>query len=311
MTTNVRVMVPVDIVASMLKASTTIPEPDLARGEVAWVASGTYVINNQRTFNGSVWNCKLGHTGRAATPDLDPNYWYREGPSNRMAPFDDYANTKAVGTGSMTFVFQPGFINGLKIYGLEGGAYSLTIKDSPGGEIVRFWSGDLYSQAAGFYELLFAPLLPTEQLSFDDIPLLPNAEVAFTVTAAPGARVAVGTIKAGDWRPFVGDGDWGGTEYGAQSERKSYTLRQYNDDGTYRIVRRAGSRNISCTIAIEAEQAMYADALLGEIMDIAVPIEATNLPGYGYLNTVGFVTATIRADSPRTASINLKVEGNI
>lgn len=311
MTTSARVMVPVEIKPAMVKASTTVPEPDVANGETAWVANGTYAVNNQRTFGGSVWNCKLAHQGRSVTPDLDPNYWYREGPTNRMAPFDDYANTKAIATGSMTYVFQPGFHNGLKIYGLEGSSYSVVIKESPGGPEVRSWSGDLYSQAAGFYELLFSPLLPTDQLSFDDIPLAPNVEVTINVSAAPGARVAVGTIKAGDWRPFIGDGKWGGTEFGAQSERKSYTLRQYNDDGTYKTVRRPGSRNVSCTIALEASQAMYADAILGEIMDIAVPVEATDLPGYGYLNTMGFVTGTIRAEDLNTASLNLKVEGNI
>lgn len=311
MTTSARVMVPVEITPGMLKAATSIPEPDLTRGEVAWAANANYAVNNQRTYNGSVWNCKLAHSGRSATPDLDVNYWYREGPSNRMAPFDDYSNTKAVAAGSMTYVFQPGFINGLKIYGLEGSAYSLTIKDGPGGQTLKTWTGDLFSQAAGFYELLFTPLLPKDQLSFDDIPLAPNAEVTLTITAAPGARVAVGTIKAGDWRQFIGDGTWGGTEYGAQSERKSYTLRQYNDDGTYKTVRRPGSRNVSCTIALEAGQAMYADALLLEVEDVAVPFEATGLPGYGYLNTLGFITGAIRADNVGTTSINLKVEGNI
>jgi hypothetical protein len=304
-------MVSIDVTASMLRAGTSVPEPDTARGEVAWASGASYAVNNLRTFNGSVWACKLAHTGRTATPDLDPNYWYRDGPTNRMAPFDDYANTKAIATGTITYVIQPGFLNGLAVYGMEGGAYSITVKDKPGGQVIREWGADLYSQAAGFYELLFAPLLTTEQLSFDGIPLAPNAEVTIVISAAVGARVAVGTIKLGDWRQFVGDGSWGGTEYGAQSERKSYTLRQYNADGTYKTVRRPGSRNVTSTIKIEADQAMYADAILGEILDKAVPIEASNLPGYGYLNTIGFVTGTVRADSVSTASINLKVEGNI
>jgi hypothetical protein len=311
MTANARVMVPVDITAAMIKAGTTTPEPDVANGEVAWVSAASYAVGNQRTHSGSVWACKLAHTGRTATPPLDPNYWYREGPTNRMGPFDDYSNTKVVGTGSLTYVIQPGFLNGISVYGMEGSSYSVVVRDGPGGAVLRTWSGDLYSQAAGLYELLFSVLTATEQLSFDDIPITPNAEVTINVSAAPGARVAIGTIKLGDWRQFIGDGQFGGTKTGAESNRKSYTLRTYNTDGSYKITRRASSRDVSCAIVIDAEQAMAADAILGEIMDKAVPFEASGLPRYGYLNTLGFVTGSVRADTFGIASINLKVEGNI
>lgn len=311
MTASARVMVPIEVKASMLRAGTTIPEPDVINGEAAWAPNVAYVVGDQRTHNGSVWACKSAHNGRSTIPELDLNYWYREGPTNRMSPFDDYSNTKVVATSSLTYVLQPGFVNGIAIYGMEGSAYSVVVRDAPDGAVVRAWSGDLFSQAAGLYELLFSILTPTEQLSFDDIPLSPNAEVTISVTAAPGGRVAVGTIKLGDWRQFIGDGVRGGATYGAESTRRSYTLRTYNEDGTYKIIRRARSRDVNCTIVIDAEQAMQADAILGDIIDTAVPFEASGLPRYGYLNTLGFVTGSISADSASTTSINLKIEGNI
>ena len=309
MTVSARVMVPINVKASMLKAGTTIAEPDTDNGEVAWAAGAAYALADLRTYDGSVWACSKAHTGRTAKPDVDSGFWYREGPTNRMAPFDDYSNTKVVATGSLTYVFQPGFLNGIALYGMEGSSYSVVVRS--GGAVLRSWGGDLYSQAAGFYELLFTVLTPIEQVTFDDVPLAPDAEVTITVTAAPGGRVAIGTIKCGDWRQFIGDGSVGGTTYGAESNRKSYTLRTYNPDGTYKITRRAKARDVTCSIVIEAEQAMQADAILGEIMDAAVPFEASGLPQYGYLNTLGFVTGSIRADSHGTTSINLKVEGNI
>jgi hypothetical protein len=308
---SARVMVPVEIIIDMLKTGTSIPETDAAKGEVAWTSGAAYTAGDLRVSRGSVWVCKLTHSGRTEIPEADTKHWGRNGPSNRMAPFDDYANTKAVGTGSITYVLQPGFFNGLAVYGMEGATYSVVVKASPGGAVMRKWSGDLFSQASGFYELLFAPLVQTVQLSFDDIPLGPDAEVTLQITSSPGKRVAVGTIKVGDWRQFIGERMRGGAEYGAQSERKPHTLRQYNEDGTYKIVRRTSSRNVSCSIKVDGDQAMYADAILGEIEDIAVPFEATDLPRYGYLNTLGFVSGSIRADNFSTASINLKVEGNI
>lgn len=311
MSASARVMVPIEVTSSMLRTGTTIPEPDIANGEVAWVSGANNAVGVKRSYGGSIWACNEAHSGRAVTPNLDTNYWYRDGPTNRMAPFDDYSNTKVVSTGVLTYVLQPGFLNGLAVYGMEGSNYSVVVRDGPGGVIVREWSGDLYSQAAGLYELLFSVLTPTEQVSFDEIPLAPNAEVTITVGAAPGGRVAIGTIKIGDWRQFIGDRSYGGAQYGAEAVRKSRTLRTYNFDGTYKIQRRASSRDVSCSIVIAAGEAMYADAILGEIMDKAVPFEATNLPRYGYLNTVGFITGSIRADSHGETSINLKVEGNI
>jgi len=311
MKTSARVMVPIDITPSMIKTGTSVPETDTAKGEVAWMSGANYATGNLRNYSGSVWACSVAHTGRTATPDTDPGFWYREGPTNRMGPFDDYSNTKVASTGSLTYVIQAGFLNGLSIYGIEAATYSIVVKNAPGGTVVSAWSGDLYSQAAGFYELLFSDLLLTTQLSFDGIPLAPAAEVTITFTSAPGKRVAIGTIKLGDWRQFIGNGSWGGAQYGAESDRKSYTLRQYNQDGTYKIVRRASSRNVSCEIVIDPEQAMYADSILDEISDVAVPFEASGLPRYGYLNTLGFVTASMRADSFGKTSIKLKVEGNI
>jgi len=311
MTASARVMVPIEITPSMIKSGTTIAEPDLTAGEEAWVSGANITVGLERTYSGSVYKCIQAHNARTATPDIDTDYWTRMRPTNRMAPFDDYSTTKAVSTGSLTFVLQPGFLNGLAIYGLEGAAYDIVVKSAPGGTVLRSWSGDLYDQATGFYELLYAPLLPLTQMSFDDIPLAPNAEVTITISSSLGQRVALGVIKVGDWRQFLGDGEFGGTQYGAQSDRKTYTHRKYNADGTYTIQRRPSSRNVSCSVVIDAEQAMYADAILGEIEDTAVPFEASNLPRYGYLNTLGFVSGSIRADDFGTTSINLKIEGNI
>lgn len=312
MKTSARVLVPVKILASMIKAGTTIAEPDLAAGEVAWVSAGTYAIDDLRTSDGSVWSCWKPHTGRTAAPQNDPGYWLRKGPSNRSAPFDDYRSTIAKATGTLTFVLQPEFFNGISIWQFEGDSYAITVKDSPGGTVIKSKSGDLYAQAAGFYELLYTPLLKLESVGLDDVPLAPNAEVTITINAAGSNPVSIGTIKLGDWRMFIGDGKSGGTEYGASSGRHSYTYREYNDDGTLkRIVPRGYRRDVSCTVAVSAEEAMYADAIVGEVIDTAVVFEASGLPRYGYLNTLGFLSADISADDYATTRIKINLKGNI
>lgn len=310
--TAARVLVPVRVTASMIKAGTSIPEPDTSVGEVAWVSAGSYAIDDLRTFNGSVWSCWKAHTGRTATPENDSGYWLRKGPTNRMAPHDDYNTTVATAVGSLTYVEQPGFINGVSIWNPSGDAYGITVKDGPGGTVIASKAGDLYAQAAGFYELLFTPLVKLESVSLDNIPLAPDVEVTITITAAGGNPVGIGTIKLGGWRQFIGNGEWGGVGYGASSSRVSYTYREYNDDGTLkRVVPRGNRRDVRASITLPAEEAMYADSILAEVIDTAVVFEASGLPRYGYLNTIGFLSGEMAADTFGTTSININLKGNI
>lgn len=311
MTTSARVMVPIAITDAMIMAGTSVAEP--AAGESAWVSAASYTVGQEfvRSTTHRVYECSVAHTGRTALPEVDLGYWFDVGPTQRYAPFDDYTNTKSRAVTSITYVLQPGFLNGLALYGLEGGEYAITIKDMPGGSVIKYESGDLFEQAAGFYELLFSPLLQRTQMSFDGIPITPTAEVTITITSAVGQPVAIGTIKVGDWRLFMGAGNFGGMQYGAESDRTVYSFRKYAIDGTYQTIKRPSSRDVRATVVIDAEEAMYADAILNEIIDTAVPFEASGLARYGYLNTLGFVTGSIRADSFGTTSLNLTIKGNV
>lgn len=310
MSTSARVLVPLQIGASSIKSGTTIPEPDASVGEVAWAASGTYAVDDARTYDGSVWSCVKAHSGRTTLPPDDAEHWLRKGPTNRMAPFDDYISTRASRAGSLTYVLQPGFFDGIKLYGCAGATYTITVRDAPGGTVIASKTGDLFEQAFGFWELLFAPLRPLEEVGIDGIPLATAAEATITITA-PSDTAKLGTIKLGSWRSLIGDGEWGGAEYGARGERKTYSFRQYRDDGTYTTVVRPAYREASVSIKLPADQAMYVDAVLGEIFDIAVPFEASGLPRYGYLSTLGFVSGSMTADNWGVTTLNLTVKGNI
>lgn len=311
MAASARIMVPLEISNAMLGGSTSIAEPDTGAGESAWTASATYSLGDRKTSAGKVYECVQAHTGHTELPAADAAYWLAVGPTNRMAPFDDYSSTKATATTTLTYVINPGFCNGLALYELAGDTYAITVKDAPGGAVIASYSGGLVEEAQGFYELLFTVLNTKTQLSFDNLPLCPTPEITITLTASGSNAVAVGTIKVGDWRVLMGDGKFGGAQYGASAERKSYTYREYFDDGTYKTVRRPASRDVRCSVVIESEQAMYADAILAEVIDTAAPFEACGLPKYGYLNTLGFVSGTIQADTFGTTNLDLTVKGNI
>lgn len=307
----VRILVPMVITSAMVAAGTSIAEPDLARGEVAWASGGAYAIDQQRTYGGSIWSCVKAHTGLATLPPNDPVNWLRYGPSNRMAPYDDYTTTPARATTSITYVLRPGFFNGLRLDGLVGSAIAITLRDGPGGAVLWTWSGDLWEQAIGLYELLFQPLRQLKTLSFDDLPLCQDPELTIAVTSTAGAAVAVGTVMVGDWRPLIGSAEWGGVGYGASAQRKSYTYWDEKPDGTFNILRRPARRDVQCQVDFDAEEAMYADALLEEILDRLVAFEASALPRYGYLNTAGFVSGSISPQSYAAARLDLNIKGSI
>ena len=309
---NARMLIPISITSGMVKAGTTVAEPDTTVGESAWVASASYTLGQEKTYSGSIYICVKAHSGSAVTPDNDPINWLRKGPTNRTALFDDYINTSTTAVTTLTYVIQPGFFNGLSMWKLEGDTYSITVKDSPGGAVIGSKSGDLYEQAAGFYELLFQLLSKVESISMSDIPIAPNAEVTIVLTAGGSNAVSIGTLKLGDWRYLFSTGTWGGTQYGASSNRTSYTYREYNEDGTLkRIVARPSARDVRCSVVLSDEDGTYADSVLTSVLDTAVVFEATDIPKYGYLNTIGFVSSDITADNYGKTTINLTIKGNI
>lgn len=307
--TAARILVPLNIAASMVAAGTSIAEPDVSVGEAAWAAGTAYTTGQRVTYSGSVWEAVAGSTG--VTPGTDGTKWHRFGPSNRMAPFDEYTTTAARGTTSITYVLRPGFCNGLRLDGLAGAQLSVSLKDAPGGTVVWSWSGDLFEPAIGLYELLFQPLRQLRVMSFAGLPLHPDPELTIVISASTGTAVAVGSIMVGDWRVLIGVSEWGGVGYGASAQRKSYTYWDEMADGTYKIVRRPSRRDVQCQVEFDANESMYADALLDEVQDRLVAFEASDMPRYGYLNTAGFVTGSISAVNYSASRLDLNIKGSI
>src|SRR5574344_2148620 len=135
------VLVPNSILAGDVKEGTTIPVVDTGAGEVAWSSDTAYTgVENNVNHGGRLWSSIAPSTG--VVPGTDTSKWRTSGPSNRMAPFDDQINTRAQATGSMTYVLQSGFFDGLALYGLQGGWLQITLKDGPGGNVLYTWDGD-------------------------------------------------------------------------------------------------------------------------------------------------------------------------
>lgn len=312
------ILLPTTITPAMFGAGTTIPVVDSSVGEVAWVSGTSYAVRDRRVYDGSTYECVKVPTNNTTPPSAaaSAEFWLKDetAPTNRMAPFDEYLFTRAHRLGSLTYVLKPGFITGLALYGIEADSIQLSVKAGPGGaDLVPPINMDLWEQAYGEFEYLFGVLQRATKFTLKDIPIHPLAEVTIKLTRNdPNVEAAVGFISVGQWRRLVSPvANIGAVTPGAEASTKSYSSFKENPDGTF--VRRRGrlATNLTMNCVIDAGQANAAKTLLDRILDQTVAIEASGLPQFGYLSTVGSVTGTVRADGGPTASASIQVKGNV
>lgn len=307
--TDISVLIATPITAAMLTAGTTIAEPDAGLGESLWVASAAYSLGDEKIYDHKVYYCWLAHTGISVTPDVDTAHWLLKRPSNLFAPFDVYTATAAKATGGMVYELDPGFFRDLAIFGAVGETVRIEVFDAPGGAVLRDETIDLWEQALGLWELLFAPLGSMGRVDVRGIDISPTARLRVTIAAGVGAPVALGLLEIGEWRSFTGG--TGGTEYGGECEPKSMSYIKFYDDGTFEIKRRAGFTDLSIPALFDADQADYCVALLQQVLDVPVSFSATGVPGYGYLSGRGLISGTVSPINAKDARLTARLKGTI
>lgn len=300
------ILVPTTITDDKLTSCTLAEDPT-----PAWT-SGTYAVGDERHVVAThrVYRCTAAGSS-TVTPQNDPARWQDDRPTNRWSPFDWYISTPAVGTTSFSYVLSPGFITGLLAYGLVGSEMTVTLH-SPSGSIAPYSKTvSLFEQALGLYELAFVPLQQIDRIALADIPLAPDGVLTVTINGGTGGPVALGMLIVGDYRPVIGAAEWGGTEYGAAAEPKSYSYINTLADGTVQIKRRGKATDLSGTVSMPAEQANYAAATVQRVLDMPVGCVASNLGMYAYLNTFGLISGRVIADSKGEAKFQFTVKGFI
>lgn len=314
MTASAVILEPITVTPDMVAPGTSVPEADASVGEVAWVATHPYAGSEGLVVHQGVrWAAIAPSTG--VVPGTDVTKWRRQGPSNRMAPFDYMNSTAAQAVSQLVYVLRPGFYSGLRLSGLVGEHLEVTQYERIDGQlqVVEQWSGDMYEQARGLFEYLYMPLRQISQKLWLEWPLVNEAELHIRITASNGGRCAIGMITLGFWETLLGSKpDFGGVEYDAESEIKSYTTIEDNADGSWDIVPRAGvANNISCTVVIDADQANAAHELLQRVSGKPVAFIASGLPRYDYLNTFAILSARVSPMNYRMAQLRITGKGSI
>lgn len=302
------VLIPITITDSML-SSCTIAEP--AAGETAWVSGGTYALGDRRirTATHRVYECVLAHSGRSTAPESDTAYWLDVGPTARWAMFDNQVSTQSTIVTPLTVVLRPGFFNALALYGLEGGTATITVKDAPGGSTIFTKAYELIQPPLDLYDWAFGPIRPLTKLVISDLVPYPDAELTISITAAAGVTVKAGMVVIGDYRSLLGDGEWGGTTYGASAEPVDYSYVKTDDFGNTSIKKRRNATDMRVKVVLPRSEADAALEIVQQVLSVPCPWVATKALGYAGLNVFGLGSGSLTYDSPNHATLNLYVKG--
>ena len=303
----------ITVTDSQILAGTTVPEDPT----LAWSA-GTYAVGDERHVLAThrVYRCAVaGNSG--TSPELDTSRWKDMRPTRRWAPFDEYIDTAVESTTEdITYVLSARYINAIALYGLAGGGVVVSIKDAPGGTVIYRYPAAGYAPlrrpATGYWDYAYGARRPVPTMVLRDLPIRSNAEITITIAAGAGsgARRAVGMIALGKLRSLAGPGV-GGVLDKAEVTPKTYTYRDVQADGRWRIVPRGNARDLRFEIMLERRNADAAVAAIDELLSRPVPWMASTKPGFTGLSTFGILTRSPVRYSAKWAYIDAVIEGSI
>ncbi|UBB19544.1 hypothetical protein [Comamonas odontotermitis] len=282
--------------ASFLDGS--VPAVDVAAGEVAW-APGPVAKGDLRVDGDAVYKAADAIANSTVRPGLDGTRWERMRPSNRWAPFDQYIGTGQVGrVGSVSYVIRAPFINGLSIQGIVGTQLNLTITKGVGGpDLVPPVSMRLRIPGKGWWNYWFGQRTQTTSFRLEKIPLSSQAVVTITVSGEPNARVSIGFLAFGKWVNFgTGKRNYG-TKWGGKLSINNYSKRNEEENGEFTLRPWGNSIDLQLGVYIPAADAPFALQELINMKDKPVAIYATDVPGFSWFNTVGFLSMDLSPDN--------------
>lgn len=307
------VLVPITITDAMVTSSTAA-EPDAS--ETAWNAVTAYTVGQEAILTAPhrVYKNLLGGA-HATSPELaltgDTPRWLDARPTNKWAAFDGQVDTQSELVTPLTWVLRPGMFNAIALYGLDGSALDIEIKDAPGGTVVDTLTSDLLEPPIDHYDYYFGQIRSITKVLWRDLVPYADPEVTITITAAAGVTVKAGMIAFGDLRPLVTVEGTGGTGAGARVKPKTYSYINTDVWGVTRIVRRAKATDMEIRVKVPSDDADAALATLQEVLDVPacwIGSDDTNVAG---LNVFGLASGDLSYEDEEFSILQINVKGFI
>lgn len=240
------------------------------------------------------------------TPSTSPTKWQDFGPTIRNAMFDSQVNTMTTGTSPLVVSVQPlQFFDSVAFVGLSGTSINITVRDGPSGAIIFNETKSLDGTViVDWYQYFFSDFDTLDIAVFQNIPVYLNSFITVTITGAN--TVGIGAMLYGTTY------DIGLTQYGASFSINDYSVKETDDFGNTKFVRRAFSKRVEVELWMENTSIRFNNKLLADLRATPCLWIGVDDTTYEPITVYGFYkdfSTTI--DYPQVSMCNIQIEGLI
>lgn len=226
-----RIITPTEINSSVLTSS--IPEPDTARGEVEWVA-GTYQ-QGDRVIKSSTHKVYEVVADPSTTDDPEIGVtkavktWVIVGATNRYKMFDATIGYQSEADTQIEVGFNFGKVtSSLAGFNITGASdINISVDDPTDGNV---YTNDISmadnSGIDGWYDYFFSPIVNITRFIVTDLPIYPSAKITVTID---GGTIGLGELIAGNTI------DLGVTEYGTGWQGLDFSRKERDEFGVFSV----------------------------------------------------------------------------
>lgn len=311
------VLVPVDISAPGVLRQVVAGGAVLAEdSRLSWDPSvvydtgiQVYLPGNHRVYE----SIKDGNKGK--DPSLPANqfsatgvatWWFEVGPTNKYAMFDGLVSTQTAAPSPMIITLAPGAFNGFALFGVDASAYSVVVKDAPGGAIIyQETDTPLESSApADYYEYFFDRFKPLRQFIRAGLEPYGNAEITLTLTRT-GGTVKLGMLAIGDLRPI------GIPQRDAKVEPQDFSYFKQDAFGNSTIKKRANATGMSISTKMDKADANSVLDTIKEVLGVPVVVVGSQAAEFEWLTVFGLISGSMTPSEYPYAKLSITVKGFI
>ena len=287
--------------------SSSIPEPDTARGEVEWVA-GTYSVGAQviKSSTHRVYEC-VNDPSTTDDPEVgvlaNPQTWIDIGATNRWKMFDNVVGYQSEGENLVVKVTNQPVINSVSGFNISGtGTIDVKVHDT-GGALVYDKTVQMIdeSNVNNWWDYFFEPVIAQTRFILSDLPFYPNSTIT---VEGDGPEVRFGELLFGRGVEI------GETQYGTGWQGLDFSVKERDSFGNYNVIKGRTADLLDYDIKVDKTKFGFVKSTLKSLT--GVPTVWIGNPDdindgtavFGY-----YRDAQINFSSPSLIDLTVQVEG--
>lgn len=252
-----KVISPISITTGMLTSTNAVETYS------NYSSSTVYVTGNRVVYGNYIYE-SLSNGNSNHQPDINPTHWLQIGPSNKWAMFDNKVDTRTTSPTPLSVTVTPSaIVNSLSLLNIDAVSVTINITDGPSGPNVYSKSINLDDTPIfDWYMYFFEPYNFRTDIVLTDIPPYSGSVISIAVNKTAGIA-AVGNLLLGNVILL------GGTQYGAQTGIRDYSIKETDEFGNTTFVPRAFSKRMQAQIYLSNASLNYVTHSLTDLR--AVP----------------------------------------